>query len=32
MSVANLVLIGLMVLVFAAAILIPYRRHDRGDR
>jgi len=32
MSVANLVLIGLMVLVFIAAILVPYRRHGRGDR
>jgi len=26
-SVANLVLIGLMVVVFVAAILIPFRRH-----
>lgn len=26
-SVANLVLIGLMLLVFAAAILVPFRRH-----
>ena len=32
MSVANLVLIGLMVLVFITAILVPYRRHGRGDR
>jgi ABC-type proline/glycine betaine transport system permease subunit len=32
MSVANLVLIGLMVLVFIAALLIPYRRHGRGDQ
>jgi ABC-type proline/glycine betaine transport system permease subunit len=31
-SVANLVLIGVMVLVFIAAILIPYRRHGDGDR
>jgi len=29
-SVANLVLIGLMVVVFVAAILIPFRR-NRGD-
>lgn len=29
-SVANLVLIGLMVVVFVAAILIPFRRHS-GD-
>jgi len=29
-SVANLVVIGLMLLVFVAAILIPFRRH-RGD-
>ena len=28
-SVANLVLIGLMVVVFVAAILIPFRRHQR---
>jgi hypothetical protein len=26
-SVANLVVIGLMLVVFAAAILIPFRRH-----
>jgi ABC-type proline/glycine betaine transport system permease subunit len=32
MSVANLILIGLMVLAFIAAILVPYRRHGRGDR
>ena len=32
MSVANLVVIGLMVIVFALAILIPFRRHGRGDR
>jgi ABC-type proline/glycine betaine transport system permease subunit len=30
-SVANLVLIGLMVVVFIAAILIPFRRHG-GNR
>jgi hypothetical protein len=29
-SVANLVVIGLMLLVFVAAILVPFRRH-RGD-
>jgi hypothetical protein len=32
LSVANLVLIGLMVLVFIAAILIPFRRHGGGDQ
>jgi hypothetical protein len=32
LSVANLVLIGLMVIVFVAAILIPFRRHQGGDR
>ena len=32
MSVANLVLIGLMVVVFVAAVLIPFRRHGGGDR
>ena len=32
MSVANLVLIGLMVLVFIVALVIPYRRHGRGER
>jgi hypothetical protein len=31
-SVANLVLIGLMVVVFVAAILIPFRRHGGGDQ
>ena len=31
-SVANLVLIGLMVVVFIAAILIPFRRHGGGDQ
>jgi len=31
-SVANLVLIGLMVIVFFAAILIPFRRHGGRDR
>jgi hypothetical protein len=30
--VANLVLIALMVIVFVAAILIPFRRHQGGDR
>ena len=29
-SVANLVVIALMLVVFAGAILVPYRRH--GDR
>jgi hypothetical protein len=32
MSVANLILIGLMVTVFVAAILIPFRRHGGGSR
>ena len=31
-SVANLVVIGLMVVVFVAAILIPFRRRERGNR
>ena len=31
-SVANLVLIGLMVVVFIAAILVPFRRHGGGDK
>jgi hypothetical protein len=31
-SVANLILIGLMVVVFIAALLIPFRRHGRGDQ
>jgi len=30
-SVANLVVIGLMAVVFAAAILIPFRRHGSRD-
>jgi hypothetical protein len=30
--VANLVVIGLMVVVFIGAILIPFRRHGEGDR
>ena len=30
-SVANLVVIALMVAVFVAAILIPFRRQGRGD-
>ncbi len=32
LSVANLVVIGLMVIVFVAAILIPFRRHGGGDQ
>ena len=32
LSVANLILIGLMVVVFVAAILIPFRRHGGGDQ
>jgi hypothetical protein len=32
MSVANVVLIGLMVVTFVAAILIPFRRHGGGSR
>lgn len=31
-SVANLVVIGLMVVVFVAAILIPFRRHTGRNR
>jgi hypothetical protein len=31
-SVANLILIGVMVVVFVAAILIPFRRHGGGDQ
>jgi hypothetical protein len=31
-SVANLVVIGLMVVVFVAAILVPFRRHRGGNR
>jgi hypothetical protein len=31
-SAANLILIGLMVVVFVAAILIPFRRHGGGGR
>lgn len=31
-SVANLILIGLMVVVFVAAILIPFRRHGGGGQ
>jgi hypothetical protein len=31
-SVANLVLIGLMLFVFVAAILIPFRRHRSDDQ
>jgi hypothetical protein len=33
LSVANLVVIGLMVVVFVAAILVPFRhRHDGPER
>ncbi len=32
LSVANLVVIGLMVVVFFAAILIPFKRPGGGDR
>jgi hypothetical protein len=32
MSLANLVVIALMVVVFLAAILIPYRRHSGRNR
>ncbi|MBV8462726.1 MAG: hypothetical protein JO368_05490 [Acidimicrobiales bacterium] len=32
LSVANLVVIGLMIVVFVAAILIPFRRHGTGRR
>lgn len=32
LSVANLVVIGLMVVVFVAAILIPFRRHGGSDQ
>jgi hypothetical protein len=32
LSVANLVVIGLMVLVFAIAIVVPFRRQRSGDR
>ncbi|MGD0394077.1 MAG: hypothetical protein ABSC41_15715 [Acidimicrobiales bacterium] len=32
LSVANLVLIALMVIVFVAAILVPFKRHQGGDR
>ncbi len=31
-SVANLVVIGLMIIVFFAAILIPFRRHGGRGR
>ena len=31
-SVANLVVIGLMIVVFIAAILIPFHRHEERDR
>jgi hypothetical protein len=32
LSVANLVVIGLMVVVFVGAILVPFRRHGGGDQ
>ena len=32
LSVSNLIVIGLMVVVFVAAILIPFRRHGGSDR
>ena len=32
LSVANLIVIGLMVVVFVAAILIPFRRHGGSDQ
>jgi len=31
MSVANVVVIVLMIVVFAAAIAVPFRRHREGD-
>jgi hypothetical protein len=31
MSVANLVVIVLMIVVFAAAIAVPFRRHHESD-
>jgi hypothetical protein len=31
-SVANLVVIGLMILVFVLAILLPFPRHGRRDK
>jgi hypothetical protein len=31
-SVANLIVIGLMVVVFVAAILIPFKRHKEEER
>lgn len=31
-SAANLVVIGLMIVVFVAAVLIPFRRHGGGRR
>jgi len=31
MSVSNLVVIVLMIVVFAAAIAVPFRRHHEGD-
>jgi hypothetical protein len=32
LSVANLIVIGAMVVVFVAALLIPFRRHGGSDR
>jgi hypothetical protein len=32
MSVSNVVVIGLMIVVFAAAIAVPFRRHRGDDR
>ncbi len=32
LSVANLIVIGAMVVVFVAAILIPFRRHGGNDQ
>jgi hypothetical protein len=32
MSVANLVVIALMVLVFIAALVVPFRRHGGSER
>jgi hypothetical protein len=31
-SVANLVVVVLMIVVFVAAILVPFPKHDRRDR
>jgi len=32
LSVANLVVIALMVLVFMVALVVPFRRHGGGER